>query len=149
MGQMQKDLREFVELLLSKKVEFVVVGAHALAFHGRPRLTEDIDFFVRMSPENAARIMETMQEFGIVPSTVTKNDFLKPDSVVQLGYAPNRIDLITSLSGVSPDEVWDTRVQGELDGLSVYFISLDTFAKNKRATGRKKDLGDLEGLGLL
>lgn len=102
-----------------------------------------------MAPENARRVMAAMREFGVVPPDVAESDFLRPNSVVQLGVAPNRIDLMTSLTGVSPEEIWDSRVVGEIDGIPVYFIGLDAFVKNKRATGRAKDLGDLEGLGKL
>ena len=140
------DWREFIELLNSHGVEYVVIGAHARAFHGIPRSTMDIDFFVRRSPENAVRIENALRAFGFASLGLRAADFEKPDRVVQLGAEPNRIDLITSISGVSFDEVWEDRIQSKLDGIPVSFISLSAYKKNKRAAGRPKDLADLDAV---
>jgi predicted nucleotidyltransferase len=144
--KLEPDLREFIELLNARKVRYIVVGAYALAFHGRPRYTGDIDFFDESSSENAQRISEVIEEFGLVNIGLAAADFTAVDQVVQLGVDPNRIDLMTSLSGVTFDEAWDTREQGELDGIPVQYISKDLLKRNKTAVGRKQDIADLDYL---
>ena len=140
------DLREFIESLNSHGVEYLVVGAHALAFHGRPRYTGDIDLLLRPALENAARIERVLIEFSFASLGLKAADFLRPESIVQLGVAPNRIDLLTSLTGVTFDEAWDRRVPGELGGIPVAFLSREMLIKNKRATGRTQDAADVEAL---
>jgi hypothetical protein len=144
--KLQKDLREFIELLNSNGVEYVVVGAHAVAYHGHPRFTGDLDLLVRSDAENAGRIMAALRAFGFGASGLAKEDFLKRQRIVQLGRPPNRIDLITSISGVDFEDVWRTRVTGTLDGIPVAFIGREALLANKRATGRTKDLADVEAL---
>lgn len=144
--RLAKDLREFVELLISHRVDFLVVGAHALAFHGRPRYTGDLDLWVRASEENASRTMEVLRAFGFGGLDVRSEDFVKPGRVVQLGHPPLRIDLMTGISGVEFDTAWPKRVEGELDGLKVFFLDRDSFIKNKRAAGRPQDLADVSAL---
>src|SRR5579883_1675858 len=104
--KLQKDLKEFIELLNSKKARFVIVGGHAVAYHGHPRFTGDIDFLIEPSAENSQRLMAVLQEFGFGGLDIQAEDFLNPDSVVQLGVPPNRIDLLTSISGVRFEDVW-------------------------------------------
>ena len=142
--KLERDLREFIELLNAHEVRYLVVGAHAVAFHGRPRYTADIDFFVDSSPENAQRISDTLQEFGLVDIGVSSADFTASDLVIQLGVEPNRVDIMTS--GVQFDEAWKSRAAGELDGLPVQFISKELLKRNKAAVGRKQDLADLDYL---
>ena len=144
MAKLQKDLREFVELLLANNVDFLVVGAHALAFHARPRYTQAVDFFVRSTEANAENILKTIRDFGFESLKLTKEDFTHPDQVIQLGMPPNRIDILTKISDVSFDEAWPRKVAGTLDGLDVFFISREDFVKNKQALGRRKDLADVE-----
>lgn len=139
-----KDLSEFIALLNSNRVEYVIVGAHALAFHGVPRFTGDIDFLVRPSVENAARVAAALQEFGF--KSLTAADFTAEGQVLQLGFPPNRVDVLTSISGCGFDEVWEGRVDSNLDGQPVSFIGREEFRKNKRASGRPKDLADLDSL---
>ena len=139
-------MKEFVELLLANKAEFVVVGAHALAFHGHPRYTQDIDLFVRNSEANAERIIKSIREFGFGTLDVDKSDFMHPDQVIQLGMPPNRIDMLTKLSGVEFGEVWGRRVEGDLGDLRVSFIDVRDLVKNKLASGRPKDHADLHEL---
>jgi len=143
---LQKDLREFIELLNALKVRFVIVGAFAVAYHGYFRYTSDIDLFIDSSPENATRIFRAVEQFGFGDLKLTVEDFTQEDQVVQLGVSPNRIDVMTFLSGVSFDEAWASREQGELDGLSVPYISRDMLKRNKIACGRLQDLADLEYL---
>jgi len=143
---LQKDLREFIVLLNALDVRFVIVGAFAVAYHGYFRYTSDIDLFIDSTGENAERMMQAIQQFGFGDLKLTAEDFLKDDQVIQLGVAPNRIDVMTFLSGVSFDEAWASREQGDLDGLSVPFISRELLRKNKAAVGRLQDLSDLEYL---
>ena len=145
--RLRKDFREFIESLNSHHVDFVIVGAYALAFHGSPRYTGDLDILVRPNLENAARIEQAIRDLGFASTDLKAADFAVPDQIVQLGHPPLRIDLITSLTGVTFDEVWQERVPAELDGVPVSFIGRDAFIKNKKAIGRMKDKADLESLG--
>lgn len=141
-----KDLREFIELLNSRRVDYIVVGGHAVAFHGHPRFTGDIDFLLRPSQENAERLIGAVKDFGFSEMRLSPDDFTQPNTVVQLGYPPNRIDLLTSISGVDFEEAWESRLGGNLDGIPVYFLGWDALLKNKRASGRDKDLADVSKL---
>jgi hypothetical protein len=140
------DWKEFLELLNSNAVDYLIVGAHARAFHGVPRYTGDLDLFVRASPENAARLERALNAFGFASTAVTAADFLIPGQVIQLGVAPYRIDLLTGISGVEFEDAWSDRVAGDLDGVPAAFISVRAFRKNKLAAGRPKDLADLDDL---
>ena len=146
MMKLQKDIREFVELLLSQKVEFLLVGGYALAFHGAPRFTEDIDFLVLVSPDNAAKLVDVLNAFGFGDLGLRGDDFLEPDQVVQLGRAPNRIDLLTGITGVTWDQAWSSRIDAEIDGLRIPVIGKSALESNKQATGRLQDLADLARL---
>lgn len=144
--KLHSDLRELFALLASREVEFVIVGGHAVAFHGFPRFTGDVDLFVRPSPENAARILTALEEFGFGDTGLTIADLTEPDTVVQLGRAPNRVDLLTSLTGVSFEEAWAAREPGMLDDLPVWFISKELLVRNKRSLRRPMDLADVSKL---
>ena len=144
--KLSKDLREFIELLNSAGVEYLLVGGHAVAFHGYPRFTADIDFFVAVSPENARRIEQVLIAFGFGAIGVSREDFLQPGNVVQLGRPPNRIDLLTSIDGVTFAEAWPNRVPAELDGLPVQLIGKADLLRNKAASGRAQDVADIERL---
>lgn len=143
---LEEDLREFIELLNALNVRYMVVGAFAVAYHGHPRYTADIDLFIERTSENADRLMQVIQKFGFGDLDLSVDDFLQEDQVVQLGVAPNRIDLLTFLSGVNFQDAWATREQGEIEGLTVPFISKEMLKQNKAATGRLQDLADLEQL---
>jgi hypothetical protein len=143
---LDKDLRELLELFRSTGVECLVVGGHAVAFHGRPRLTEDLDLFVRPDATNGARIVEALRAFGFASLEVSPTDFTADDRVIQLGRAPNRVDLLTKLYGVEFADAWSRRVAAHLDGAEVWMISRDDLIRNKRATGRTQDLADAEFL---
>ena len=140
---------DFVDLLRAfgaADVRFLVVGAYALAHHGRPRATGDLDVWVAATPANAARVMEALAAFSAPLHDVTADDFSRPGVAFQMGVAPGRIDILTELTGVSFAEAWPERDAGRFGDLIVNFIGRDTFIRNKRATGRAKDLGDIEGL---
>jgi len=144
--QLNKDLREFIELLNSNKVEYLVVGAFAVAWHGHPRFTADIDFLVATSAENASAVIAALDAFGFRSLGITPEDLRREDQIIQLGATPNRIDLITSISGVPFVEAWANRVTGLIDGIPVNFISREHLIRNKDASGRPKDLLDAAAL---
>jgi acetolactate synthase regulatory subunit len=143
---LSKDLREFVGLLNANRVEYLVVGAFAVAHHGVPRYTAYLDLLLRPSPENAERMLGVLSEFGFRNLGVSAADFQEPDKVIQLGVSPNRIDLLTSISGVTFDDAWSTREEGDLDGVTVNFIGRAALIRNKEHTGRSRDVGDAEEL---
>ncbi len=140
------DFRQFFSALNNNDVEYVIVGAYALAFHGYPRATGDMDIWVRPLEPNALRLLKALNDFGFGELNLTKKDVLS-GKIIQLGYPPVRIDLVTVLDGLDSGDIWDTRVSGKLGDLSVSYISRASFIKNKRALGRHKDLADLELLG--
>jgi hypothetical protein len=146
MRKLHPDWREFIELLNSHQVRYLVVGGFAVAFHGYPRMTEDIDFFLDPSSENAARVLKVLADFGFGSLDLAEDDFATQDRVVQLGYPPYRIDLITSISGLTFEEAWAARVPGELEGIPMNFIDRETLVRNKLATGRDKDRVDVKEL---
>ena len=141
-----KDSREFIELLNSAGVEYVVVGGHAVGYHGYPRYTGDIDFLVRPTRENAARLVKVLATFGFGDAGNLADTLVAHDHVIQLGVPPNRIDLLTSISGVDFEEASRGAQTATLDGLPVRLIGLQALLKNKRASGRAKDLADVEEL---
>jgi hypothetical protein len=143
----QPDYRELLALLNKHAVEFIIVDGYALAFHGAPRFTGDIDIFVRPHPRNAARILEALNEFGFGSADLAEEDFSTPRKVVQLGAPPVRVDLVTSLTGVSWEEAAAAKRAGVYGDVPVFFIGRKEFIANKRAMGRKKDLADIEALG--
>ncbi len=143
----QQDFKELLTLLNVHKVEYIIVGAHALAYHGSPRYTGDMDIYVRPNTENARQIMKALTEFGFGSVGLSEADFSEPDKVVQLGYPPVRIDIITSVSGVSWDEVFSGKVAGSYGNVPLYYMGRQQYILNKRALDRKKDLADLEALG--
>ena len=143
---LSKDWREFLELLNSRGVDYVIVGAHSLALHGRPRYTGDLDILVRSTPENARILVDILNEFGFGPSGFEEPDFLKPEQLIQLGGVATRIDLLTSISGVSSEEAFASKVSTELDGIPVFLLGKDALIRNKRAVGRAQDLADLDTL---
>ena len=146
MAKLQADLREFIELLNSHDVEYVVVGGHAVAFHGHPRYTGDIDFLIRATPANVRRVLAALNAFGFGSLGITEGDLLDPGRIVQLGHPPNRIDILTSISGVDFDSAWVTRVETLMDDQPVSLLGWNELLQNKRAAGRQKDLADVEKL---
>jgi hypothetical protein len=143
----QPDFKELLTLLNSHKVEYIIVGAYALAFHGVPRNTGDIDIYIRPTAPNAKNVLKTLKDFGFGSSNVSEDDFLKPEQVVQLGYPPVRIDILTSISGVTWEQADQGKAVGKYGDVPVHYLGRQEYAANKRATGRKQDLADLEALG--
>jgi hypothetical protein len=144
--RLSKDWREFLELLNSGGIDYVIVGAHSLAFHGRPRYTGHLDVLLRATPEQAVKLVSLLNQFGFKDAGIKPADFLEAEQVIQLGRAPNRVDLLTSISGVSTEEAFGTRISAELDGIPVFVLGKDALIRNKRAVGRSQDLADLESL---
>ena len=143
---LSKDLCEFVELLNSHQIDYLIVGAFAVAFHGFPRYTGDLDILVRCDSGNPERLLAVLAQFGFRSLGIRAEDLQAPEVIIQLGVQPNRIDLLTSISGVTFAEAWQSRQLANLDGLTVNFIGRDTLIRNKESTGRAKDLGDAEEL---
>src|SRR5437016_6814017 len=133
---LSNELREFLESLNSRGIDYVIVGAHSLAFHGRPRYTGDLDILVRATPENAAKLVDLLNQFGFAHSGFKESDFTQPEKLIQLGRAPNRIDLLTSITGVTTEQALASKVEAELDGIPVFILSKDALIRNKRAVGR-------------
>jgi len=142
--ELHRDFRELLESFNAHGVEYVLVGAYALAFHGAPRYTGDHDLFLRPTPENAQRILTALKGFGFGSLGLAVEDFTAPDRVVQLGVHPVRVDLVTALTGVTWEEVWSARTELTTDGIRIAVIDRGAFVKNKRATGRPMDLVDAE-----
>ncbi len=143
---LHQDFREFLTLLNSNGVEYLVVGGYALAAHGHPRYTGDIDIWLSPSAANIARLVAVLEQFGFSGLGIAADDIAKPGSVVQLGVAPVRIDLLSSIDGVMFDECYPRRVMLEFGGVNVAVIGITDFRRNKLATGRLKDLADIEAL---
>ncbi len=143
------DFRDLLRELVAARVRFLVVGAHALSVHGVPRATADLDVWVLPEAENAGRIMEALVKFGapVDDLGIVAGDFVRADVVAQLGLPPYRVDLLTSISGVTFDEAWAERTEAEIEGVQVSVLGRRSFIRNKRATGRTKDTADLESLG--
>ncbi len=143
MRPLSKDLQEFIRLLNSERIEYLIVGAWAVAFHGRPRYTGDLDIFLRRDAANADRMVRVIQAFGFGATGIAREDFLRENYVIQLGIEPNRIDLLTGISGVEFEIAWQRGVRGRIADVEVQFIDRDMLLQNKRAADRDKDLGDI------
>ncbi|HVT38820.1 MAG TPA: hypothetical protein VHE78_07240 [Gemmatimonadaceae bacterium] len=146
---MIRDFRDILSEFVKANVRFLVVGAHALSVHGVPRATVDLDIWVDATPENAKRVWAALAAFGAPLETldVREADFVRPDMVAQFGVPPYRIDILTGVSGVSFEDAWAERVEDTFEDVRVPFLGRAAFVRNKRASGRKKDLADLELLG--
>lgn len=142
------DFKDMLCAFNAEGVEYLVVGAYAMASHGFPRATGDIDFWIRRTPENADRVLRALVAFGAPTDQLSREDLLAPEMIVQFGVEPNRIDLLTSIDGVEFGQAYAGRTVTELDEVTVPFLGLTDLIRNKRATGRDKDAVDaalLEG----
>lgn len=144
---MERDFVEMLSELNAAGADYLVVGAHALAAHGVPRATGDLDLWVRATPDNARRVLEALRSFGAPLFDLSIEDLTRPDVVFQIGVAPVRIDLLTSISGVAFEEAWEGRTQSSVEGVTFGVLGRKELLRNKRATGRPKDLLDAETLG--
>jgi len=127
-------------------VKYLIVGGYAVGFHGYPRYTKDLDIWVLVSEENAENILKALNEFGFAHAGLQKKDFLNPDEFIQLGYPPNRIDIVLSCDGVDFKKCYESKIQISYDGLSLNFIDLQNLKKNKKVSGRPQDLADFDNL---
>jgi hypothetical protein len=139
-------LQRITQVLNVNKVEFVVAGAYALAFHGLPRFTDVLEILVKPDKENARRILKVLGEFGFGSLQLTEDDFCRPDTVVQLGYPPVRIDILTTLTGLTWEQILAGKTAGTMDSVPVFYLGKKELILNKKTLGRKKDLADIEGL---
>lgn len=143
---MNPDFVALLRELSAAEARFLVVGGYAVSFHSRPRATGDIDVWVEPTTANATRVFQALRAFGAPLQDLVEADLAQPDVVYQIGVPPRRIDLLTSLTGLSFDEAWVDRTPGLLGGLEVSFIGREALIRNKRALGRARDLADLESL---
>lgn len=143
---LNKDFNEFIKLLNEHKVKYLVVGGYAVAFHGHPRYTKDLDVWIESSPANARNLLKALDRFGFGSLDLTIEDFLVPDQIIQLGYPPNRIDLLTSAAGLNFEDCYASKVVTTIHGLQIDFVDIENLKKNKRSTGRAQDLADMENL---
>lgn len=141
-----QDFREFIESLNRHNVRYLLIGGYAVALHGHPRYTKDLDIWIWMDNTNAVNLLNALKDFGFSSLQLSTDDFLKPDQVIQLGFPPNRIDLMTSPKGVEFDTCYASRKEVDIEGLKVKLIDLNNLKINKKATGRHQDLADLENL---
>lgn len=142
--KVEKDYEEFFTLLNSNKIRYCIVGAYAVAFYAKPRYTKDIDILIEAKKENAQKIVEVLEKFGFKDFKLSEDDFMKEGTIIQLGYEPVRIDLLTSISGCSFQEVWKNKQVGNYGEEKVFFIGLKDLIKNKTISNRKQDEADLE-----
>ncbi|MEC4804489.1 MAG: hypothetical protein SAJ12_15175 [Jaaginema sp. PMC 1079.18] len=140
------DFKEFIQLLNDNRVRYLVIGGYAVAYHGHPRYTKDIDIWIDISQDNAERIIQALADFGFGSLGLQVQDFTARDRVVQLGYPPSRIDIITTPDGIDFETCYSQRLTVEIVGTTVNFIDLENLKKNKKASGRLQDLADLENL---
>lgn len=146
MALLSRDFSEFLGFLNQNRVRYLLIGGYAVGLHGHPRYTKDLDIWVEATQENAKKLIKAIEDFGFSSLELKLEDFLEPGVIVQIGYPPVRIDLLTKASGVEFAECYQNRQEVEINGLKVSLISLKDLRKNKRATGRHQDLADLENL---
>lgn len=140
------DFKEFLQLLNANDVEYLLIGGYAVSFHGYPRVTSDMDVWIATSPNNAERLVTTLKEFGFGSTQPTLEMFLKPDSIIRMGVKPFLIEVCTTISGVDFSECYAARTQAEIEGVTVPMINAAHLKINKAASGRSKDIADLENL---
>ena len=144
--ELDKDFKEFIELLNEHEVKYLVIGGYAVNFHGYPRYTKDIDFWFWMNEPNIEKLIKAIIEFGFGGLQLSSEDFMNPENIVQLGYEPYRIDLLVDIEGIDFKECYDRRTDAELDGVEVQFLSLEDLIMTKKKAGRLQDLADAEQL---
>jgi len=141
-----QDFKEFIELLIKNKAEYLIVGGYAVGIHGHPRYTGDLDIWLNPTLQNAALILKSVNEFGFSSFNLRSEDFTKPGNVIQLGYPPLRIDLLTEIDGVAFSECFENRKEVKIDNLKVNFIGYADLLKNKKESGRPRDIDDIDNL---
>lgn len=142
--KIEKDYEEFIKLLNKHEVKYCIIGSYALAFHARPRYTKDIDFLIGISPENAKNIKSALDEFGFASVNLTEQDFLQEGNIIQLGYEPVRIDIITSIKNIDFSDVWNNKVQVQFGNQKAFIIDRKNLIKSKQISNRTQDAADIE-----
>lgn len=140
------EFKEFLKLLSEFQVDYLVVGGYAVAYHGYPRATGDMDIWIAMSPENAEKVMSALRAFGFGETGASSELFIQPDQVTRMGVPPLRIEILTTVSGLDFSDAFSRRIVDQIDGTPISLVSLEDLRRNKRAAGRKKDLADLDNL---
>jgi predicted nucleotidyltransferase len=146
MEKLDRNFADFLRLLNSHAVEFLVIGGYAVGYHGFVRATGDLDIFVRMSPKNASALVSVFRDFGYSGSELNEQVFLEAGKIVRIGFPPVRIEVLNSISGIGFEDAYPKRIEEHIDGVRMPFIDLESLLKNKAASGRMKDLADIEGL---
>jgi len=141
---LNQDFKEFIQSLNDNKVRYLIIGGYAVAFHGHPRYIKDFYLWIVPDEHNVANMLKALDQFGFASLGLKAADFRDPDQIIQLGYPPNRIDILTSLAGLDFNQSYASRVETTIDQIVMNFIDLDSLKKNKKATGRFQDLADLE-----
>jgi predicted nucleotidyltransferase len=144
--ELDKDFKEFIELLNAHDVQYLVIGEYAVNFHGYPRYTKNIDFWLWMTDENIEKLLQVIKSFGFGSLGLDKNDFSDADNIIQLGYEPYRIDLLMDVNGVDFQECYNRRIDGEIETVKVKFLSIDDLIVAKKNAGKLQDLADAEQL---
>lgn len=144
--RLDRDFSEFIACCIAREVQFLIVGGYAVAAHGHPRYTKDLDVWIWLHPDNAERLTGALADFGFGALELTPADFLEPDTVIQLGYPPKRIDILTSVDGITFEDCWPNRMMVRIDEVPVPFIDLASLRLNKAASARPQDLADLAAL---
>ena len=143
---LNQDFKEFIQSLNENNVRYLIIGGYAVAYHGHPRYTKDLDVWIELDRENAVNLLKSLSQFGFGSLGLTVEDFLEPDQIIQLGYPPSRIDILNTLEGVDFESCYASRVIATIDDIPMNFMDLENLRKNKQATGRLQDLADLENL---
>lgn len=144
--ELPPDFKEFLNLLRANQVEYLLIGAYAVGYHGYPRATQDLDVWISSTPQNATRLVTVLHEFGFTMPEVTTEFVLRPNNIIRMGEEPVRIEILNWASGVDFDECYRERIVATMDSVEVSLIGLEQLKKNKKASGRFKDLADLEEL---
>ena len=140
------DFKEFLKLLKEHDVQYLLIGGYAIGYYGYPRATDDMDIWVAIHPDNAQKLVSVLKAFGLNDPTLTPELFLQKPKIIRMGFPPMRLEITTSISGVDFEECYQTRIVDKLDDIEVNLIDLESLKKNKRASGRAKDIADLENL---
>ena len=146
MTQLHPDFKDFLRLLNEEQVEYLLIGGYAVGIHGYPRATADIDFWIAINPDNAQKVTKALARFGFGETGVNPGMFQQPNQIIRMGLPPYRIEISTGISGVIFEDCYQRRLETVLDGVTVNVISLQDLKINKRASGRNKDLADLDNL---
>jgi predicted nucleotidyltransferase len=144
--ELNQDFKEFLQSLNANRVRYLIVGGYAVAIHGHPRYTKDLDIWVDLDEENAAKVVQALIDFGFGSLNLQISDFLEPDTVIQLGYPPSRIDLLIGLDGAAFEECYAKRLEGIVDGIRVCVVDRDGLIRLKEAAGRPQDVADVDKL---